>query len=49
MMEAAPFPQLGQHAREAFTRTEQVKAAAAEIAAAAAVPPPPPEPPKPGA
>lgn len=49
MMDAAPFPQLGQHAREAFTRTEQVKAAAAAIAAAAAVPQPPPEPPKPGA
>lgn len=49
MMDAAPFPQLGQHAREAFTRTEQVKAAAAQIAAAAAAPPPPPAPPVPGA
>lgn len=48
-MDAAPFPQLTQHAREAFTRTEQVKAAAAAIAAAAATPAPSPAPPKPGA
>lgn len=43
-MEASPITQLGQHAREAFTRTEQVKAAAAQIAAAAATPPPSPAP-----
>jgi len=49
MMDAAPFPQLTLHAREAFAHTEQVKAAAAQIAAAAAVQPPPAAPPKPDA
>lgn len=47
MMDVAPLTQLSQHAIEAFTRTEQVKAAAAQIAAASAVTPPPPPPPAP--
>jgi hypothetical protein len=44
MMDAAPVTTLNQHAREAFTRTEQVKAAAAQIASASATPVPKPAP-----
>jgi hypothetical protein len=47
MMDASPITNLSQHAREAFTRTEQVKAAAAQIASASAQPAPPPAPPAP--